>query len=391
MNILYIDHTILRCGACISLSTLIRYLPSEVRAFFMLRPRSEVPNVLGVAPERMFSRRFMVEFMTTVYTPPYPPWLFLWHLLKIPIAFFRLGRLKRRWTLDLVHVNESVLLIYVFAARLVGLPVVLHARTVWAKRPFERFLLWRISHLKAVRIIAIDGEVKASLPKRARRITQVVYNPIELGAEPSPEETVILRRSWGFSRDHVVIGQIAFLYSQKGIWLILDLAEELCAEFPFLRFVLVGDDSPKGGEGPQLRHAIRQRALSGRVVLPGYYSHLASIYAALDIALCLYGASLGGVGRGAYEAAIAGKPLIATLPDPSASETLVDGVTAKLFRPDDKAGILRALRHLAGNAEAREKLGATAKAAIGNRHAPKRISRAIFDVYEELVGSARNP
>ena len=115
----------------------------------------------------------------------------------------------------------------------------------------------------------------------------------------------------------------------------------------------------------------------------------ATVHPSLDIALYLFGGGLGGVGHGAYEAALAGKPLVATLPDPKASETLVDGVTAMLFRPDDKFGILRALRLLVANAEAREKLGASARAAIGNRHAPELIAHATFELYKELVSSTK--
>ena len=82
---------------------------------------------------------------------------------------------------------------------------------------------------------------------------------------------------------------------------------------------------------------------------------------------------------------IAGKPLVATLPNPNASETLIDGVTAKLFRPADKFGILQALRLLVANVKAREKLGTSAKAAIGNRHAPEQIAHVTLELYNELV------
>ncbi len=389
MNVLYINHTIRKSGAGISLSTLIRHLPAQVRIFFMVRSSCQIDHLLGAAPERTVHERFMVEFMTTLYVPTYPSWLFLWHVLKIPVAILRMRQLKRKWKVDLVHANESSLLAYVFAARLAGLPVVLHARTALAKRPFESFLLRWIGRLHDTRIVAIDGEVKTSFPERTQKITRVIYNPIELGPAPSPKEIVDLRRSWGVSADHVMIGQVASLHPQKGIWLILDLAEKLCPEFPMLCFVLVGDDSAASGKGPQLREVIRQKGLADRVILPGYNSNLAAVYSSMDIALCLFGGGLGGVGRGAYEAAMAGKALVATLPDPNASDSLVDGVTARLFRPGDNAGILQALRLLIASSEAREKLGASAKAAIGDRHAPGRIAQKTFALYNELVSSTK--
>ena len=42
----------------------------------------------------------------------------------------------------------------------------------------------------------------------------------------------------------------------------------------------------------------------------------ATVHPSLDIALYLFGGGLGGVGHGAYEAAISGKLLVATFPDP---------------------------------------------------------------------------
>lgn len=385
MNVLYINHSILRSGAGISLSTLVRHLPAEVRPFFMLRRKCEIDGLLGAAPEQTFRERFMVEFMTTLYVSPYPLWLFLWHLLKTPLAFFRMRQLKRKWKPDLIHANESSLLIYVFAARLAGLPVVLHARTALAKRPFEQFLLWWIGHLRSTRILAIDHEVKASLPKKAQGITQVVYNPIELGAPPSPEEIAALRASWGFSLDHIVVGQIASLHAQKGVWLIMELAEHLCAEFPLLKFALIGDDSARAGEGPMLREAIKQKGLEDRIVLPGYETRLSLAYGALDIALCLFGGGLGGAGRAAYEAAVAGKPLVATLPDPATSETLRDGVTGLVFAPADHTGISNGLRRLITSPALRHSIGRSAQASIGSRHDPRAVARQVLELYGKLL------
>ena len=127
MNVLYINHTVLKSGAGISLSTLLRHLPAEVRQFFMLRPRCQIAQMLGATPERTFHERWMTEFMTTRYVSAYSPYLFLWHLLKAPLTIFRLARLKRRWSLDLVHLNETTLCAYALAASLVGLPVWLRA------------------------------------------------------------------------------------------------------------------------------------------------------------------------------------------------------------------------------------------------------------------------
>ena len=218
-------------------------------------------------------------------------------------------------------------------------------------------------------------------------IARVIYNPIDLGPVPSASEVGAMRAAWGFGAEHVVVGQVASLHRQKGIWLILDLAEKLCAEFPMLRLVLVGDDSADAGEGPQLRAAIGQRGLANRIVLPGYDTRLAAVYAALDVALCLFGGELGGVGRAAYEAAVSGKPLVATVPDPTRSETIENGVSGLLFTHADTAGIADAIRRLVSEPTLRASLGASAQASIGHRHSPAVVADSVLKLYAELAAT----
>ena len=387
LRVLFVNHTAHRSGAGISLSTLLRNLPPSVEKFFLVPTGSTIGEMMGTVPGWTFCERFLCQFMTTLYTPQYPPWLFAWHLAKVPVALWRVCWLVRRWKCDLVHVNETTLIAYAFAARLAGVPVVLHARTAIAPRPFERLLLAWLGKMSRARIACIDPEVRDSLPEAARRIAEVIYNPIDLGPAPSAEDIAAMRGAWGFNSEQVVVGQVASLHKQKGIWLILDLAEKLCSEFAQVRIVLVGDDSASSGEGPQLRAAIEQRGLAGRVHLAGYETRLATVYAALDVALCLFGGELGGVGRAAYEAAVSAKPLVATVPDPLRSETLEDGVSGLLFTHDDEAGIANALRWLIGDASLRSSLGASGHAAIGKRHAPAAVAESVVKLYAELAPS----
>jgi glycosyltransferase involved in cell wall biosynthesis len=381
LKVLYVNHTLQKSGAGISLATLLRHLPAEIEPHFLLPARSEIDALLGAAPGRTFKERWLCQFPTTLYNAAYPPHLTAWHLAKMPLARWRIGQLVRRWKIDVVHLNETVLVPYATGAT----PVLMHARTAIAPRRFERGLLARFGQLERARIAAIDGEVKASLPEPARAVTEVVYNPIDLGPAPSPAEVAAVRIAWGCTPGDLLIGQVASLHRPKGIWLILDLAEKLCAEFPALRFVLIGDDSAAAGEGPPLRAAIAERGLTQRVLLPGYDARLATVYAALDVALCLFGGGLGGVGRAAYEAAIAARPLVATLPDPQRSETLRHGESGLLFTPDDTTGLADALRQLIRDTAFRTRLGASARAAIAPRHDPTTVARRVAQLYEVLA------
>ena len=103
------------------------------------------------------------------------------------------------------------------------------------------------------------------------------------------------------------------------------------------------------------------------------------------MALCLFGGELGGVGRAAYEAAVSGKPLVATVPDPNRSETIENGVSGLLFTHTDPAGIADALRRLISDASLRASLGASAQASIGHRHAPAVVAARVRKLYAALA------
>jgi len=383
VRVLFINHTLQKSGAGISLATLLRHLPERVEKYFVLQKKSEIGGLLGAEEANVFRERFLPQFPTTQYNGAYSILLYAWHFAKALLAFWRVRQLARRWQPDVLHINETTMLAYVFAARAIGLPVVMHARTALEKRPLEMAIMRRIGGLRGVRIACIDGEVLESLPAECKPIARVVYNPIELGATPAASEVTAQRAEWGFGPQHFVIGQVASLHSVKGIWLILDLAEKLCTQHPQLRFVLAGDTAAQAGEGPQLLDAIRARGLTGKVILPGYVTNLANVYASLDVALCLFGGGLGGVGRAAYEAAVSGTALIATLPDPKNSATLEDGVTGLLFTQDDREGIAQAMEKLLSDPPFRQKLGAQAKEVIADRHAPTRIATQVMRLYTE--------
>lgn len=385
LKVLYIDHTIYKSGAAISLGTLIKNLSSWVDSYFILRTYSEVEEIIGAAGRPVYFERFMPQFMTTLYSPQYSPILFGWHVVKIPLAFIKILLIIKKWNIQIVHLNESTIFPYVFICHLLKMPVVMHARTATAQRPIEEYFLSKIGKLKRVAIIAIDEETKLSLPATCQHIIQIIYNPIDLGPEPSEEQIVAMRKSWGCSPGDVVIGQLASLHASKGIWKILEYAAILCSEYQNVYFILAGDDRPGIGEGPKLREAIAERGLKDRVVLPGYISELSTVYGALDIALCLFGEGLGGVGRAAFEAAVAGKPLIATLPDPDKSETVKNNVTGLVYKPNDDAAILDAFRKLIENEAKRKEFGERAKIEIGNRHTPSVAASQVFSIYKSFV------
>jgi glycosyltransferase involved in cell wall biosynthesis len=258
-----------------------------------------------------------------------------------------------------------------------------------ALRPETR-LLDLAARWNGASVIAIDEEVRSSLPPVSRRKAAIVYNPIAQQKPPSRETVHAVRSGWRFAPSDVVVGQVGSLHREKGVWEILALAESMAPSCPRVRFVLVGDDSAESGEGPQLRKAIKAKGLAGRVILAGYRRDLSAVYGAFDISLCLFGKGLKGVGRTAFEAALAGRPMVVTLPGAGRSSATMAGEIGIVLEPDDLAGIKQALMGLISSEERRREVGERARSTIGPRHDPERVARQVEKIYEGALAKAKS-
>lgn len=387
MKILYINHTNTISGAGISFSILLRNLGPGVEKYFLLHRKSGLAGRFGAEPEKTYRDPFVSLSMTTLYGEGMPVHLRVFHALKAPLAWPTLAYLKSRWKPDLVHLNETVLAHYAVAASLLGMPLVIHARTVVdPARVGMKMLRW-VAQRGRCRFVSIDRETHDSLPWECRAVGEVIYNPVDL-PEAGAEAVLAKRKAWGLPENAFVVGQLASLHKEKGIWRILDIARTLCPRYRDLHFVLAGDRDAAMGEGPALAEAIGQAGLQDRVHLVGYETDLPAAYGALDVALCLFGEYLRGVGRAAYEAPLAGKPLIATLPNPDSSDSVIQGVTGLGFECEDYEGVASAICELIENRGKGIDFGRRAKETLADRHSPMLHAERVRTVYQELLGQA---
>jgi glycosyltransferase involved in cell wall biosynthesis len=216
---------------------------------------------------------------------------------------------------------------------------------------------------------------------------EIIYNPILL-TTATTAEIKAKRQDWGLPDGAIAVGLLASLHKEKGIWRILQIAKTICPSNPLLHFVLAGDTDSNLGEGPAFARAVAEAGLADRIHLVGYESNLAVAYGAFDIVLCLFGEYLNAVGRTAYEAPLAGKPLIATLPHPDTSTSVLQGVTGLGFECLDFEGVTRAIVDLSQNPGKRQALGESARAAIAERHSLPRHARKVLNVYHRLLSNA---
>lgn len=385
INILFVDHTTHPSGAAISFGTLIRHLSKRFKRHFIIRKRSQNADLLGVSAASCHVEHWMPDFATTCFTPkPYSPVLWAWHFAKLPIAFYNLRRICRAWKIDIIHVNESCLVGYVFMAWLLKLPIILHARCSLAKGGLPIWLLKAAAHYSALRAIAIDEETYLSFPPVLREKARVVFNPIAMGATNANTREE-LRRQWGLSTTDVAVGQVANLHPGKGVWDMFELAKRLCPSRPEIKFVFVGNDREGFGEGPALKVAARRDSLEKNIIFAGHVQNPAAAYAALDITMCLFAFKLKGVGRTVYEAALARRPMIVVLETGENSSTLLKGALGIVCPPHDLKSIETYLRRFSADPELRKSVAERAHAAIGSRHAPIEVAQHVEQIYDEVL------
>lgn len=180
----------------------------------------------------------------------------------------------------------------------------------------------------------------------------VVHNAVEAWPDPATDDPA-LRRSWGWSSEHVVVGCVGTLKPGKGQELLLDIASRAKEGASDLRFVLVGN----GPLLPEFEARIEREGLAGTVRLVTDVSDARPVYGAMDI--CVQASHSEGLPNVVLEAAVARRAIVAT--DVGGTNEIVtnerDGI---LVERGDVEALWAAIMRLARDPGLRHRLGEAA-------------------------------
>lgn len=269
----------------------------------------------------------------------------------------RLGRLLRYFRENKTDVAHYVLRYPLAmasllpAAALAGVPVRLVTdQLVFAHGPVpaKDRLKKRLGCLAVDACIAVSQENKACLVNAfgvpGRRIS-VIHNGVpDLSLSPTEAEEARrrLRSEWGAAGDRCVVGTVARLSPQKGIFDLLDAAAAVRQQGPQVLFLVVGD----GELRPEVEAGIRDRRLEGTVRLLGFRQDIGAILSALD--LFMLPSHMEGLPLSVAEAMSASLPVVATAVS-GTPEMVVSGETGLLVSPRCPAQLAEAVLSLAGD------------------------------------------
>lgn len=300
----------------------------------------------------------------------------------------RVGELKP----DVVHTHSSKAgIIGRWAAARAGVPVVIHtihglaftaSTSPWVNRAYKT--LERITAPRTTKIVCVadamrDQSLAAGIGRPEQYVT--VYSGMETVTfldPPVSREQV--RAQLGLAPEHVAIGTIARLFHLKGHDDLLDLAPRLCARWPNLRFLWVGD----GLLRETFERRMRQMNLRDRFILTGLVppSRIPELTGAMDI--LVHPSRREGLARALPQGSLAGKPVVTYDVDGN-REALIDGQTGFVVAPFDKERLAEAIDGLMGDAALRQRMGAAGRNFALGRFGADVMVEALEQVYRGCI------
>jgi glycosyltransferase involved in cell wall biosynthesis len=295
---------------------------------------------------------------------------------------------------QVVHTHSSKAgIIGRWAAHAAGVPAVVHtihglaftASTKWYVNKVYEMLERQTAPVSSKIVCVADAMRDQSLAAHIGRADQyvTVYSGMDTAPflhPPVPRDRV--RASLGLADDDIAIGTIARLFDLKGHDDLLDLAPELCAKFPRLKFTWVGDGSLR----PKFEARIARMNLTDRFILTGLVppSRIPELVNAMDVVA--HPSRREGLARALPQGSLAGKPVV-TYDIDGAREGVVDGKTGFVLPPFDKRQLGDRIAVLMGDASLRRSMGEAGRAFALSRFDTKVMVARLDEVYRQLVGT----
>jgi glycosyltransferase involved in cell wall biosynthesis len=315
---------------------------------------------------------------------PVPGWQDGIALAKLMITF-------RRWRPDIVHTHTAKAgALGRLAARLVGVPVVIHTfhghvLRGYFSRPVEEVVrtVERGMALLTDRIVTLSPSLRADLiGMRIAPAWKVEVIPLgmDLSRFASVERSGgYLRRALGIENSDPIIGTVGRMVAIKNQAMFLRAARSVVNSGFTANFVLVGDGELRGS----LEAQARSLDLAERVFFLGWREEMDRIYGDLD--LFAITSNNEGTPLSLIEAMAAGLPVVATAVG-GVPDVLTDQQNGYLVPAGDDAALAEAwIRILIDPARSRQ-MGEQARQDAVHRFALERMLEATSDLYRSLVG-----
>ena len=260
----------------------------------------------------------------------------------------RYAGVLRRERADLLHLNNSITRTHdwMLAARLAGIPCIVHERGINDRFPFPtRLLAPRLAAILCISRAAHDNLVAHGFGPGNLHTIPNGLDPAEVApARPAAD----VRAALGLAPERPVIGVVGNIRQWKGQEILIRALPAIRARVPDVACVLVG--MATAGDAAymaRIQQLIADGALESHVFFTGYTTNVADYLALMDVAVHT-SITPEPFGRVLLEAMAMHKPVVGSR-DGAVPEIVVDGETGYTFEPGNPeplaARILDLLEH----------------------------------------------
>jgi glycosyltransferase involved in cell wall biosynthesis len=230
-----------------------------------------------------------------------------------------------------------------------------------------------------------EQSLAAGIGRREQYLT--IYSGMDTApflAPPVSREQV--RAQLNLQPHHLVVGTIARLFHLKGHDDLLALAPRLCAQFPDLRFLWIGD----GILREEFERRMRAMNLRDRFVLTGLVppAQISELTHAMDI--LVHPSRREGLARAIVQGQLAGKPVLAYDIDGN-REGFLPGQSGYLVAPFDRHALAGHLSRLLGSEPLRQSMGSTGRQFARQRFSTQTMLDALEDLYQNITKAKAIP
>jgi glycosyltransferase involved in cell wall biosynthesis len=303
-------------------------------------------------------------------------------------AYWEIKRVLQQFRPDVVHTHSAKAgIIGRAVAWNLGIRVVVHSVHGAPFYPFQNYVVrefykscerWaarRCHTLISVADAMTDMMVSGRIAPKEQFVT--VYSGMEV--QPfieSEQHRISVRKQFGFSENHIVIGKIARLFRLKGHEFIIAAARSIIERIPEARFFFVGN----GILTEYYRRVIHRLGLDGYFIFAGLVQPEAipAMISAMDIVV--HTSLREGLARVLPQALLAGKPVVSYDID-GAREVVLNGKTGFLIPPQSVSELSEAVIRLAENPRLCNEMGKTGRQLFSQQFDHHYMTQQIRKIY----------
>jgi L-malate glycosyltransferase len=301
---------------------------------------------------------------------------------------FRLARFLRHAGFDIVHAHDLWSnLLAIPAARLARIPVIISSRRDLAHlawyTPRRRKILRYLQSLSSA-VLVNSGQIRDQLVHEDRfrpEFIRVVHNGIDVNHFRS----VVSERGNlfpGLENCTLIVCTGNMHTDVKGHPTLIEAARTICARFPQVKFVLIGD----GKKRAEFESQVSALGLQPNFLFLGSRQNVSEILACCDMAVLPSKAE--GFSNALLEYMATGLPTIAT--DVGGNpEVIENGVNGLLVRPNDPTALAGAISSLLQDPHLASQLGAAGRERVRRHFDFAQLTSNVDALYTELLQAQR--